>query len=242
MAKKLWPGIDPIGHTLKMFNDKSPWVTIVGVAADVRARGFQKQIPETMYFPYSQSGQSSYGVPYSMTLVVRGAGNATALTTPLRSIVRALDATVPISAIATMDQIVGGSIASRRFATTLLAGFAALALALAGIGIYGVISYGVSQRTYEIGVRMAMGASPGSIMRLVMSEGSRMTVIGLGLGLIGAVLVDRLLRTMLVGVSAADAPTLVSVSVVLAAVAAGACLLPARRATAVNPTEALRNN
>jgi ABC-type antimicrobial peptide transport system permease subunit len=160
----------------------------------------------------------------------------------LRSVVRSLDPIVPISAIATMDQVVGDSIASRRFATTLLAGFAALALALAAIGIYGVISYGVSQRTYEIGVRMAMGASPGSIMRLVMSEGGRMTVIGLGLGLVGGALVDRLLRTMLVGVSATDAPTLVTVSAVLAAVAAGACLLPARRATAVSPTEALRNN
>jgi putative ABC transport system permease protein len=242
MAKKLWPGIDPIGHTLKMFSDEMPWVTIVGVVADVRARGFQKQIPETMYFPYSQSGQSSYGVPFSMTLVVRATGKPTGLTAPLRNILRELDPAVPVSAIATMDQVVGGSIASRRFATTLLAGFAALALALAGIGIYGVLSYGVSQRTYEIGVRMAMGASPGSIMRLVMSEGGRMTVIGLGLGLTGAVLVDRLLRTMLVGVSATDTPTLAGVSAVLAAVAAGACLLPARRATAVSPTEALRNN
>jgi putative ABC transport system permease protein len=243
MAKKLWPGVDPIGHTLKMFGggDKS-WATIVGVVADVRARGFQKTIPETMYFPYSQSGQSSYGVPYTMTLVVRSTGNAAELTTPLRNVVRELDPTVPISAIASMDQVVGDSIASRRFATTLLAGFAVLALALAGIGIYGVISYGVSQRTYEIGVRMAMGASPGSIMRLVMSEGGRMTVIGLVLGLIGAVMVDRFMRTMLVGVSATDAATLLAASAVLAAVAATACLLPARRATAVSPTEALRNN
>ena len=243
MAKKLWPGVDPIGHTLKMFGggDQS-WATIVGVVADVRARGFQKTIPETMYFPYSQSGQSSYGVPYTMTLVVRSTGNATELTAPLRNAVRELDPTVPISAIAPMDQVVGDSIASRRFATTLLAGFAALALALAGIGIYGVISYGVSQRTYEIGVRMAMGASPGSIMRLVMSQGGRMTVIGLVLGLIGAVVVDRFLRTMLVGVSATDAATLLGTSAVLAAVAATACLLPARRATAVSPTEALRNN
>jgi putative ABC transport system permease protein len=242
MAKKLWPGVDPIGHTLKMFSEEKPWVTIVGVVADVRARGFQNTIPETMYFPYSQSGQSSYGLPYSMTLVVRATGKATELTAPLRNVVRELDSTVPISSIASMDQIVGDSIASRRFATTLLAGFAALALALAGIGIYGVISYGVSQRTYEIGVRMAMGASPGSIMRLVMSEAGRMTVIGLALGLVGAVLVDRLMRTMLVGVSATDAPTLLAVSAVLAAVAATACLLPARRATAVSPTEALRNN
>jgi predicted permease len=140
MARKLWPGVDPIGHTLKMFTETAPWVTIVGVVADVRARGFQKQVPETMYFPYSQSGQSAYGLPYSMTLVVRATGDASALTGSLRSVLRALDPTVPISAVATMDQVVGGSIASRRFATTLLAGFAMLALGLAGIGIYGVIA------------------------------------------------------------------------------------------------------
>jgi len=242
MAKKLWPGIDPIGRTLKMFNDKAPWVTIVGIVADVRARGFQKDIPETMYFPYGQSGQSTYGLPFSMTIIVRASGNPVGLIAPLRNIIREIDATVPISKVATMDQIVGSSISDRRFATTLLAGFAALALALAGIGIYGVISYGVSQRTYEIGVRMAMGATPASIMRLVMREGGRMTVVGLVLGLIGAVAIDRLLRTMLVGVSATDIPTLLGVSGVLAAVAAGACLLPARRATGVSPTEALRNN
>jgi putative ABC transport system permease protein len=242
MARKLWPGVDPIGHTLKMFDDKAPWVTIVGIVADVRARGFQKDIPETMYFPYAQSGQSSYVMPLSMTAIVRAKGNPAGLIAPLRNLVHELDATVPVSQAATMDQIVGGSISDRRFATTLLAGFAALALALAGIGIYGVISYGVSQRTYEIGVRMAMGASPASIMRLVMREGGRMTVVGLLFGLIGAVAIDRLLRTMLVGVSATDIPTLLGVSGVLAAVAAGACLLPARRATGVSPTEALRNN
>ncbi len=241
MAKKLWPGVDPIGHTLKMFNDKAPWVTIVGVVADVRARGFQKEIPETMYFPYSQSGQSAYYMPLSMTVIVRATGRASTLTTPLRRVVRELDSSVPISAIATMDEIVGSSIADRRFATTLLAGFAALALALAGIGIYGVISYGVTQRTYEIGVRVAMGASPGSIMRLVMSEGGRMAVIGLALGLMAGFALDRLLRTMLVGVSATDVPTFIAVSAALAVVAAGACILPARRATAVSPTEALRN-
>jgi putative ABC transport system permease protein len=242
MAKKLWGGADPIGRTIKMFNEKAPWATIVGIVADVRARGFQQEIPETMYFPYAQSGQSTYGMPFSMTIVVRAKGDPVGLIAPVRNVVRELDSTVPISAVATMDQIVGSSISNRRFATTLLAGFAALALVLAGIGIYGVISYGVSQRTYEIGVRMAMGASPLSIMRLVMREGGRMTMIGLVLGLVGAMLIDRLLRTMLVGVSVSDLPTLVGVSVVLAAVSAGASLLPARRATGVSPTEALRNN
>jgi len=241
MAKKLYPGVDPIGRTLKMFNDSSPWATIVGIVADVRARGFQQEIPPTMYFPYSQSGQTAYGVPRTMTLLVRAGGDVTPLIGPLRKIIREMDSSIPISQVATMEQVVGNSIASRRFTTALLAGFAALALVLAGIGIYGVISYGVSQRRYEIGVRMAMGASHGSIVRLVMSEGARMTVVGLAIGLLGALGVERSLSSLLVGVTSTDAPTLISVCVLLAAVAACACLLPARRATGVSPTEALRN-
>jgi putative ABC transport system permease protein len=136
--------------------------------------------------------------------------------------------------------VVGRSIASRTFTTMLLAGFAAVALALAGIGIYGVIAFSVSQRTYEIGVRMALGASTASVVRLVMNEGARMVAGGLALGLAGAVVVDRLLRTLLVGITATDIPTFAMVTGVLAGVALCACGLPARRATAVNPTEALR--
>jgi predicted permease len=241
MAKKLWPGVDPIGHTLRMFGDTINWVTIVGVVEDVRSRGYQEDIPPAMYFPYSQSGASAYYQPTTMTIVARTAGDPTALIAAARAIVRSIDKAVPLSNVLTMEQVLGGTITSRRFATMLLGSFAALALALAGLGIYGVISYGVSQRTYEIGVRMAMGASPASIMRLVMSEGGRMTAIGLVLGLAGAYAVQRLMRSMLVGVGAGDAPTLLGVSVVLAVVAAAACALPARRATAVSPTEALRN-
>ena len=242
MAKKMYPGADPIGHTLKMFNETSPWVTIVGVVADVRSRGYQKEIPPTMYFPYSQAATSAYVMPRSLTIVARTSVNPTSVMSAARGMVRSLDSRVAVSRVLTMEEVVGDSIASRRFATTLLAGFALLALTLAGIGIYGVISYGVSQRTYEIGVRMAMGASSMSILRLVMGEGGRMTAAGLVVGLAGAVVVDRSLRTMLVGVGAADFPTLLGVTVVLAVVAACACALPARRATNVSPTEALRNN
>ena len=241
MAKTLYPGVDPIGRTLKMFNDSSPWATIVGIVGDVRARGFQQEIPPTMYFPYSQSGQTAYGVPRTMTLIVRARGGVASLVGPLRKIIRDMDSSIPISQVATMGQVVGDSIASRRFTTALLSGFAALALLLAGIGIYGVISYGVSQRRYEIGVRMAMGASHGSIARLVMNEGARMTLIGLAIGLLGALAVERALSSLLVGVTSTDAPTLIGVCALLAAVAACACLLPARRATNVSPTEALRN-
>jgi putative ABC transport system permease protein len=241
MAKKLWPGVNPLGRTLKMFSDQAPWATIVGVVEDVKLRGLQKDVPLTMYFPYEQAGRSAYVTPLSMTLVARTNGNPAALTASMRQIVRSLDNSIAISRIATMNQVVGDSIASRRFTTVLLGGFAALALLLAGIGIYGVMSYGVSQRTYEIGVRVAMGASAASIVRLVMREGARMTAIGLALGLVGALIVDRLIRTMLVDVSTGDPLTLGAVVALLALVAASACALPARRATAVNPTEALRN-
>jgi len=140
-----------------------------------------------------------------------------------------------------MDDIVGESIASRRFTTLLLGGFAGLAVLLAGIGIYGVISFGVTQRTYEIGVRMALGASMSSVMRLVVAEGFRMALVGLIVGLGGALMVDRLLQSLLVDVKLGDFPTLAGVVVLLAAVAAVACAVPARRATSVSPTEALRN-
>jgi predicted permease len=241
MAKKLWPGVNPIGHTLKMFNPQSPWVTIVGVVGDVHARGFQEEVPPTMYFPYSQSGSSAYFQPNSMTLVVKTATNPAALAPAVRSVVRGIDAQVPISRVATMEEVVARSIASRRFTTILLGGFATIALALAGIGIYGVIAYGVSQRTFEIGVRVALGASAASVVQLVMAEGVRMTLAGLAIGLIGALAVDRLLRGLLVGVTTTDPTTFAVVVGVLVGVAACACALPARRATAVSPTEALRN-
>ena len=241
LAKKLWPGVDPIGRTLKMFGDQSAWATIVGIVHDVKLRGLQKEIPGTMYFPYAQAGKSAYVTPTTMTLVARTNGDPAGLTALMRQVVRSVDRSAAISRVATMRAVVGDSIASRQFSTVLLAGFAALALALAGIGIYGVVSYGVSQRTYEIGVRVAMGATAASIARLVMREGARMTAVGLALGVAGALIVDRLIRSMLVDVSAGDPLTLAAVVAMLAFVAAAACAVPARRATAVNPTEALRN-
>jgi putative ABC transport system permease protein len=241
MAKTLWPGVNPVGHTLKMFAPTSPWVTFVGVASDVRARGYQGEIPPTMYFPYSQTGTTAYGMPGTMTLLVKARDDAAALAPSVRAVIRAAEARMPIDKIQTMDQVVGRSIASRTFTTVLLGAFAVVALLLAGLGIYGVIAYGVSQRRFEIGVRMALGASPRSVTRLVVGEGVTMAVVGLALGLVGAIGVLRLLRSLLVGVELIDAPTLAGVAVALAAVALCACAVPARRATAVSPTEALRN-
>jgi putative ABC transport system permease protein len=223
-----------------MFNDEAPWVTVVGVAKDVRSNGFQADVLPMMYFPHAQTGRSAYATPRTMSIVVRTAGDPMALAASLRETARSIDRNVPVAQPRTMDEVVGGSIASRRFATLLLGVFATLALLLAGIGIYGVIAFAVSQRTYELGLRMALGAQRGQVMRLVVSEALGMTLVGLVLGLAGALAVGRLARSMLVGVGAADVPTYAIVAVVLAGVAILASALPARRATLVSPTEALR--
>jgi putative ABC transport system permease protein len=241
MAKQLWPGADPVGRTLRMFSDQSPWVTVVGVVKDVRSNGFLADVPAVMYFPHAQTAKSAYVTPRSMALVVRAAGDPMALAGALRRTVRTLDPNVPISSVQSMEQVVAGRIASRRFATALLGTFAALALALAGVGIYGVIAFGVSQRTYELGLRMVLGAQRHAVLRLVVSEALGMTLVGLALGLGGALAVGYMARSLLVGVPVADVPTLALVSAVLAGVAVLASALPARRATLVSPTEALRN-
>jgi putative ABC transport system permease protein len=142
--------------------------------------------------------------------------------------------------VRTLEQIVGTSVANRRFSTSLIAGFAALAMLLAAIGIYGVISYMVSERTFEIGVRMALGAEKGSVLALVLRDGVRLALIGIAIGVAGAAGLSRAIRSMLVGVPTIDVVTMLAVAVVLASVAVLASLLPARRATAVSPTEALR--
>jgi ABC-type antimicrobial peptide transport system permease subunit len=158
----------------------------------------------------------------------------------MRDAVHALDRTAPVSEIRTMEQIVGISVANRRFTTALLAGFAVLALLLAGIGTYGVISYGVSQRSFEIGVRMALGAGERSVLALVMSEGLRMSAVGLGLGLVASIALGRGLGALLVGVSPIDVPTLFVASCALLTVSLLACLIPARRATTVSPITVIR--
>jgi len=240
MAKWLWPGQDPVGRTLRMFNPQSPWVTIVGVARDIRSRGVEKTTPPTMFFPYPQSGKSAYFLPRQMTLAVKTIGNPEVLGPAVTRIVRELDPGAPVSELRSMEAVMGTALASRRFTTVLLGWFAALALLLAGVGIYGVIAYGVSQRTYEIGLRQALGADRGSVLGLIVSEGLKLTGVGLVLGLLGTLATGQLIRSLLVNVKMTDPVTLVGVALLLAAVAALASWIPARRAMAVSPTEALR--
>jgi putative ABC transport system permease protein len=240
MAKEFWPGRDAVGGTLKMFGRDSPWVTVVGVVKDVRSAGVEQKVPATMYFPHAQAQRSAYVAPSGMNLVVRTSGEPTAVAAAVRSAVRAVEPSAPVSRVRTMEDVVAGSMASRRFSTLLLTSFAALALVLAAIGIYGVISYSVTERKFEIGLRMALGAGQGRVLRLILGEGLRMAAAGLAVGLAGALMVTRLLRSMLVDVSASDPATLLAVAALFAVVSLAASYLPARRATAVEPMRVMR--
>jgi putative ABC transport system permease protein len=179
-------------------------------------------------------------MPRSLNLVVRTAGDPLLVANQVKAIVRSLDATVPVSDIRTLEQVVGISVANRRFSTILLGGFAALALVLAGIGIFGVISYGVSERRFEIGVRIALGAERSTVLASVLGDGIRMALVGVGVGVVGAAAVLRVLRSLLVGVPVVDVATFAAVALGLVVVAALASLIPARRATAISAMEALR--
>jgi putative ABC transport system permease protein len=240
MARTLWPKRDPIGGTIRMLNDSAPPATVVGIVKDVRSSGFQGEVPPTMYFPHAQAKSSAYYAPTSMSLVVRTDGDPLAVAGAVRAAVRALDRNVPVRRVRSMEQVLAGSVASRRFSTGLLAGFAALALVLAGIGIYGVISYAVSQRTFEIGVRVALGAPRWSVLGLMLGEGMRLALVGLAIGLALALCTARLIGSLLVGVSALDVPTMAGVVLALGGVALVASYVPARRAARVDPVGAMR--
>jgi putative ABC transport system permease protein len=239
LAQNLWPNADPIGKRFHVGGDTT-LVTVVGVVDDIRARGFDDAPEPTMYFAYPQTEATAYFMPRSMNLVIRTSGNPLAIANQVKSIVRSLDATVPVSSIRTMDDVVETSVANRRFSTMLLGAFAALAMLLAGIGIYGVISYGVSERRFEIGVRMALGADRSAVLASVLGEGIRMALIGVAVGVAGAGAVARMLRSLLVGVPVVDVATFAVVALGLVVVAAVASFVPARRATAISAMEALR--
>lgn len=239
MARQYWPGQEAIGKRFKVGDPEEdvPWVTVVGIASDVHQMGPDVPVKAEMYFPNSQ-GQIGFYAPRD--LVVRTSVDPLSVVGAIRREIRAVDQDQPVANVRTMDDVLGKEIAPRRIAMTLLMTFAALALVLASIGIYGVLSYFVAQSTQEIGVRLALGAGQFDVLKLVVGRGMKPALIGLGVGLVAALLLTRLMTSLLFGVSATDATSFIGVSGLLIAVAFLACYIPARRASKVDPLVALR--
>jgi putative ABC transport system permease protein len=229
MAKTAWPGQDPLGRALK-FGDKSR--AVIGVVADVRQLGPESPVSPEVYFP-----SRSYT---TIALVVRTGQDPMGLAKPISQQIWAMEKDQPITQIRTMDDSLREWTADKRFVMSLLVAFAALALLLAAAGIYGVLAYSVSQRTREIGIRMAIGASAGDVLAMVVREGLILAAIGVAIGLAGAFALTRLLQGLIFGVTATDPWTFAGGVAVLGIASLAASLIPARRASSLSPLEALR--
>jgi putative ABC transport system permease protein len=242
MARRYWAGRNPLGGRLKIGGDpKRPWVTVVGVVADVRHNGITDVVKEKFYVPHPQWHQS-VGFPIrAMTLVVKTAGDPSALTGPVRQAVRSLDRNLPVADVRTMKDVVSAALSTPRFTGVLLSVFAILALALSAIGIYGVLSYLVSRRTREIGIRVAIGAGRGEVLRLVLSSGMLLAMVGVTIGIAVSIWTSRLMSGLLHEVRPGDPMTIIGVGVILTVVALLASLVPAWRATRVDPVIALKS-
>jgi putative ABC transport system permease protein len=233
LARNFFPDEDPLGKRLVIDFGKQEEFEIVGVAGDVRHRALEGDVYQMVYVPTLRVGRTN--------LVVRtSSSDPLALASAVRGEVAAVDRDQPVSAVRTMEEVVSGSVAQQRFRTLLLAAFAGVALLLAGVGIYGVISYSVTHRTHEIGVRMALGAGAADILKLVVGRGMALALAGIAVGLLAALALTRVLSSLLFGVTATDTATFAAVSLLIAGVAFLACYLPARRAMKVDPMEALR--
>jgi putative ABC transport system permease protein len=244
-AEKYWPKQNPIGkHVRRTF--VKDWTTIVGVVGDVHEENLASRFPDfidgAIYAPYGVHQASGRPRPINMTLVLRISNDQMNFGQALRQIVAGLNPDAPVSDVSTMRSIVTKSASEPRSTVALFAVFAALALTLAAIGIYGVISYSVTQRRPEIGMRMALGAQWQDIVRLIVGHGARLALIGIAIGIAAAYALTRLMKSLLFGVSATDPITFIAVSILLILVAVAACSIPARRAMRVDPMVALRHD
>lgn len=237
-VRQLLPGQNPIGTRIDWARSEThDWMTIVGVAGDVKHSGLNQPVDPAVYAPFSQNDEAWRKF---MTLVIRSRVPAAALVEDVKKQVWSMDSQIPISSIQSMDDLLSVSVAQQRFNMLLLGSFAVLAVALAGVGIYGMVAYRVNQRTHEIGVYMALGAQHRDVLRLVMEDGLKLGLLGIGLGLAGAIALTRVMVSLLFEVNPTDPLTLIGVALLLAAIATLACYIPARRALSIHPMTALR--
>ena len=235
-ARTLWPGKNALGQRFKWASDDTTgWRTVIGIVADVTPSVTEKRPPSTVYLPHAQEPVQV------VTVLARHDGDPAALTAAMRRVLQANDPDMPLFEVRTLEEFVRRSLWEERIYAALMSVFAVLALAIAAIGIYGVMAYSVAQRTQEIGIRMALGAARRDVLRLVVGQALRLTVLGVGIGLAGAYAVTRLMASLLTGVTPGDPPTFVGVTVILALSSIVAAWLPAERATRVDPMVALRS-
>lgn len=236
LVKKYFPNSDPIGRHIKPGprESKAPWLTITGVVGNIKTDGVDRPDEPHLYVPILQNPG------YAMAVYVKTNGSPAGLAQAIRQEVQAVDPNLPLFGEQAMDDVVAASLGQRRFAMQVVGLFGILALLMAAIGIYGVMAYSVTQRTREIGIRLALGATTGSILRWLLNQGMRLTLIGVVIGLLGALALTRLLRGLLFGISPTDIVTYAGLTLLLSVVALLACYIPARRATRVDPLVALR--
>jgi len=242
MARKFWPNESPLGKRIRLFwgtSQQGPWAEVVGVVRDVPLRQLNEEaLPEGYLSPMQRVASWT---ARGMSLVVRTAADPLALAEAVRREAQALDSTVPVFGVSTAERVLGRTVSQPRFNLILLGSFAVVALLLAAVGIYGILANAVRQRTHEIGIRLALGASPGAVFRLVIGQGMGLAVIGTVVGLGVAFALTRYLESLLYEVKPTDSLTFGGVALLLLGVALLACSIPARRATKVDPLIALRS-
>jgi predicted permease len=240
MAARYWPNQDAIGRRFMMGTDDKPWLTIVGIVATVRHNAVVEEPRNEMYVAHAQLPGHIGSAPRGMTLAIRTDAHPLAIAGQVRDAIRSLDRNLPVSDIRTMEDVAASALSQPRFVTFLLALFAAVALTLAAVGIYGTVSLLVAERTQEMGIRLALGADQPAILRMVLGQGMLLAAAGVALGLAGAAALARTLSRVIYGVGALDPLTFVAVPMLLGLVALLACALPARRAASVDPLITLR--
>ena len=236
LARQMWPGESAVGKRITFGEpEENAWMTVIGVVADVRQRSLTAEIKPQVYAPHAQVGIEE------MALLVRTPLDPAAVAPSMRGLVAGLDASVPVADVQTLTEVRSASIANERFRTVVLAAFGLLALSLAAIGVYGVIAYGVVQRSREIGIRMALGARRAEILRLVVGEGMVTVAVGITVGVVAALGLSRFIASLLFAIQPNDPSTFVAIGLLIAVVALAACMVPARRAMRVDPAWTLRS-